>query len=252
MVGRTIAAAALLVAARGVAARGLVVSPSAVFARAGETAERTLVLRPTSAGRTRVSIGVSAFAVDEDGRPSLTGRPGPRDASALVAVSPGTVVLDGGPVEVTLRLGTPAGEGSVWAAVVMDVEPVELEASAGMPVEVVTRVVVPVVITPANGREDVAIRALEARRDASVVEVTALLVNDGSAVARAVADVALEEGSEEAPVEIATRHVSGVLLFPGQSRRLVLRLDSSLPSAAAVRLLLTAGARRAESVAPLD
>lgn len=252
MVGRTIAAAALLVAARGVAARGLVVSPSAVFAQSGEAVTRTLVLRPTSAGPTRVAIGVVAFSVDEDGRPSLTPRPGPRDASSLINVSPRSVVLDGNPAEITLTLGKSETRGSVWAAVVMDVEPVEVAAPAGAPMMVVTRVVVPVVITSASGEDSVAIRDLCAWAGPAGIEVTALLANDGPAVVRAAADVALEDGPEGASVEVATRHVPAVLLFPGQSRRISLRLGSSAPPSGSVRLLLTAGTRIAESVARVE
>jgi hypothetical protein len=82
--------------------------------------------------------------------------------------------------------------------------------------------------------------------------VTAILENGGSAVVRAAAEVALEEGPEGASVEVAAQHVPVVLLFPGQSRRLSLRLGPSTPPAGTVRLLLKTGAQIAESVTRIE
>jgi hypothetical protein len=134
----------------------------------------------------------------------------------------------------------------------MDVEPVEVAAPGGEVVEVVTRVIVPVVITPASGGGRIVIRDLCARPGPSGVEVTAILENGGSAVVRAAAEVALEEGPEGASVEVAAHHVPVVLLFPGQSRRLSLRLGPSTPPAGTVRLLLKTGAQIAESVTRIE
>jgi hypothetical protein len=134
----------------------------------------------------------------------------------------------------------------------MDVEPVEVATPAGTLVEIVTRVVVPVVITSVPGEDDVVIRDLCAQSGPTGVEVTAILGNDGQAVVTVAADIALEDGPDGAPVEVATQHVPVGLLFPGQRRRFSLRLGPSAPPACTVRLLLTVGTRITESVARVE
>ena len=249
MRGRALTAVALLVAARGAAARGLVVSPSWVFAGTGEPTVQVLLLRPTTREATRVAVHVLPFSVDEDGRPELSAHAGPRDATGFVSVSPSALVLDGGAAEVTVSIGIPPTDGSRWAAIVCDVEPVETRAPGGR-ISVLTRIVVPVVITRGSDRDRVEIRDLTVRRADSEMEMEAVLSNEGEAVERVAAEIALESGPEPA-IERAADRLPPVLLFPRQIRRLHARLPLPTASADAVRLLLSSRAGIVQSSAPL-
>lgn len=213
------------------AAKGLLVSPSHLFVDADENGERTLVLKPTTAEPTRVVIGVRTFVLDPDGRPLLGAHDaGNRARADLVTVEPGFVLLEGEPVTVSVRLHAPPEGGSTWAAIVLDVEPVEASGGNGAPVAVVTRVVVPVVVT--RGTSETASLAFEevhARAETDGIEVTALVRNDGPSVIRTFAEVTVEESGSGHRVEIAQGRVPNLVLFPGIPRVVRARLVVAPP-----------------------
>lgn len=229
------------------AGKGLLVSPSHLFVDADGDGDRTLVLKPTTAEPTRVAIGVRTFLLDPNGRPVLGAHDaGNRTRADLVTVEPGLVRLDGDPVTVRVRLHAPPEGGSTWAAIVLDVEPVEAAGGNGDPVAVVTRVVVPVVVTRKTPQPSpLALEQVRASAEPDGIVVTALLRNDGSSVIRTYAEIIVEESGAGGRLEIAQRRVPNLVLFPGLPRLIRAHLDVG-PSATAdrfVRLFVPSGKR---------
>ena len=242
---------ALLLLPVPLVAKGLLVSPSQLFVDADENGEWTLVLKPTTAEPTRVVIGVRTFLIDEGGRPLLDARDpdnplGRRTRTDLVTVEPALVLLEGEPATVKVRLRAPPGAGSAWAAIVLDVEPVEAASGRGAPVDVVTRVVVPVVVTRGTSEPPVlALESVRARVEPGGIEVTALVRNEGPAVVRTFAEVTVEESGGPSRLEIAHGRVPNLVLFPGLARlvRAHLVVAPSPREDRLVRVVVPAGTR---------
>lgn len=229
------------------AGKGLLVSPSHLFVDADEDGERTLVLKPTTAEPTRVVIGVRTFLLDPDGRPRLGAHDeGSRTRADLVTLEPGLVLLDGEPATVRVRLHAPPESGSTWAAIVLDVEPVEAAGGGGAPVAVVTRVVVPVVVTRGTSEPSpLALENVHARAETDGIEVTAQVRNDGPSVVRTYAEVIVEESGAGDRLEIAQGRVPNLLLFPGLPRLIRAHLAVEKPARADrfVRIFVPSGKR---------
>ncbi len=232
------------------AGKGLLVSPSHLFVDADEDGERTLVLKPTTAEPTRVVIGVRTFLLDPDGRPRLGAHEGNRTRADLVTIEPGFVLLDGDPVTVRVRLHAPPEGGSTWAAIVLDVEPVEAAGEGGAPVAVVTRVVVPVVVTRRTSEPSpLALEKVHARAETDGIEVTALVRNDGPSVVRTYAEVIVEEPGVGGRLEVAQGRVPNLVLFPGLPRLIHahLAVEKSVRTDRFVHIFVPSGKRFLEA-----
>jgi len=210
-----------------VAAKGLLVSPSrlSVTVARGASVEETLVLTPTTAERTRVTISIETFGLDADGKPWRgPGSETPRSLTSLLDVDPKVLVMeDGKPVSLHVKLSPPArAGGSYWAAIALEVEPVETEGTDGAPIDVVTRLVVPVFVTVAGGPVPrLAVEDLVARLKADgAIELTATIENIGSDVVTTIAFLTLDEPGPGSGVEVATSQVTGLTLLPGFPRRI--------------------------------
>jgi hypothetical protein len=236
-------ASALLLALLPVplAGKGVLVSPSHFYLSAGDESVQTLVVKPTTAEPTRVAIGVQPFLLDADGRPRLGARDGEnRSLASLVTIEPAFILLEGAPATVTVRVHAPARGGSAWAAIVLDVEPVEGDGG----VAVMTRVIVPVVVTRETRQPPhVVLEGLRARAEVGGLEVTALVRNDDTSVVRAGAELILEESAADGFAETARSRVSGLVLFPGVVRRVLGHLPAAPPAGAArvVRIVVPVG-----------
>lgn len=244
------------------AAKGLLVSPSrlSVTAAPGASVDETLVLTPTTAERTRVTISIETFSLDADGKPWRgPGSETPRSRKSLIEVDPKSLFLeDGKAVSLRVKLTPPApAVGSYWAAIVLEVEPVETMGAGETPIDVVTRLVVPVFFTVAGGTaprlvlEDLIARPMA---DGSV-EITATVENTGSDIVRTPAFLTLEEPGPGGPIEVATLEIPGLTFLPGFPRRIraVINAKAPLPphGSLVAGVLIPFGDRLAEAQVPV-
>jgi hypothetical protein len=205
----------LLVSSGPLLGKGILIIPSHLFVSADGDSEQTLTVKPTTGEPTLVAIGVQPFLLDPDGRPRLGARDeANRTRPDLLTVEPRLLHLEGSPATLTVHLHAPEA-GSAWAAIVLDVEPVETDDGGGGDVSVVTRVIVPVVVTRTVLEPPrLAIDDVRAHADADGIDVTARVRNDGTSVVRTYAELTIEETG----VEIATQRVEDLILLPGLSR----------------------------------
>lgn len=240
------------------AAKGLLVSPSRLWltAAAGASVDETLVLTPTTAERTRVTVSIETFGLDADGRPWRgSGSETPRSLTSLLDVDPkGLVIEDGKPVSLHVRLSPPArAGGSYWAAIALEVEPVETMGTDGTPIDVVTRLVVPVFVTVEGGSPSrLAVEDVVARTAGNgTIELTATVENIGSDVVRTLAFLTLEEPGPGSAVEVATGQVTGLTLLPGFPRRIraVVPMPLSTHGGLVANVMIPYGERLAEAQA---
>jgi hypothetical protein len=256
---RRLFAALFLLSAVPASAKGLLVSPShlSVTAVHGASADETLVLTPATAETTHVAVSVETFGLDADGRPWRgPGSETPRSLTSLLDVDASSLVLeDGKPVSLRVKLTPPESTGSYWAALVLEVEPVETAGSPDVPIHVVTRLVVPVFVTVLGGAAPrLALEGLVARSMADgSVEITGTVENTGSEVVRTPVFLTLEEPSPGGAIEVATREIPSLTFFPGFPRRIraVVSAPLSARGSLVAGVLIPYGEFLAESRVPV-
>jgi hypothetical protein len=250
------ALAVLLLLSGSARAKGLVVSPSSVFlvAPSGAAAEGRLTLSGTTPEPTRVAVSARDFVLDAVGTPAWTSEPQPRGLESRLAAASDTVEIAGREaVPLAFRVTLPEGaEGSYWTALVLEAEPVTRSSAAGVEVDVVARLVVPVFVTvEGTSRGSARLVDLTARRlDGERVGVRLTLENAGSCLVRGLLLFSVEEESTGgAPIEVATAEIPDLLVLPGASRRvetlMVAQKDEAAPHRIRVFLEATGGQKAA-------
>lgn len=231
----------LIAAAIPLSAKGVLVNPSALYLTTSPTEplQASLNLTPTSSEPTMVTASIDSFVMDSGGRPARASTGQPSDALRLDRNRFRMEQRE------TLRLtfNLPDGaRGSFWWAVVLEVEPVNQDLGHGVKRAIVTRVMVPVVVTVAESGDPV-VELIDAKATIgeAAVDVFVTVANRGNTVVRSKLYAALERAGSPSPIELSASESGEILLLPGGTRRLRLRLARAAGSGNVVRLYFPCG-----------
>jgi hypothetical protein len=207
----------------------------------------TIVVGSSRAESNQVRVTLLDFSRDEDGRVverPLGGEPRSGrtwlEADRTEFTSPET-----GRVEVRITARIPAdAKGSYWALAALESLPPKPKLGMGMAIQMVPRVVVPIVVTVAGTeRRLVKIGGVTATKGEGGVDAVCEIENTGNTAVLVSGAFTLERGAGSGPAEeVAEAPVTAVTSLPGLKLRIRKTLPVPVPNASyAVRAILRYG-----------
>jgi hypothetical protein len=238
-----------LAAASPADARGLVVSPTqlGLVGKPGSSVAGTIVVGSSRAESNQVRVTLLDYSRDEDGRVverALGGEPRScknwLEADRTEFTSPET-----GRVEMRITARIPANaSGSYWALAALESLPPKPKLGMGMAIQMVPRVVVPIVVTVSGTeRRLVKIGGVSAKKVDGGVDAVCEIENTGNTAVLVSGAFTLERATGSGPAEeVAEAPVTAVTSLPGLKLRIKKTLAFPLPNSAyTVRAILRYG-----------
>jgi hypothetical protein len=222
------AAFILVLGGRAMDANVLYATPTRLYESVapGTAIERTLRVTAASEDTVNVSVEAIPFVLDVNGRPSHAPARGRALGDWLHIETSASSVDPQHPLTVKVRVDVPAtARGTYWTAVMIEWTS-RVSAADGSAVNAVVRFAVPVVIT-ATGTEErhAEIDDVAGSLEADTLTMVARIHNSGNTALHAPVVFAIEkdEGGG-ARLELASATTATVLLLPGASRLVTMRI----------------------------